>query len=191
MKKVFKIIGNILTIRPLRKFIKRKFAKMQIDRKFRSTPKFDKSVKIHKKSVLIVEPHFEHGECLPGWTKYFQDLGYTVDIFTRYENFAEKPFCRYPNPPRIFAGSLSILKKWLGDKRIAEYEVCFLASSIIWDFPPHMHFFDYLEFILQGKLGCLFIDHAPNIFFKQYNEKTLVRQNRISVKFLETGKTKR
>jgi hypothetical protein len=31
----------------------------------------------------------------------------------------------------------------------------------------------------QGKLDCLFIDHAPNIVFKEYNEKTLVRQNRI------------
>ncbi|MDR0742272.1 MAG: DUF6492 family protein [Puniceicoccales bacterium] len=179
MKKAFRIIRNTLTIRPLRKFIKRKFMEMQIDRKFRHTPKFDKSVRVHKKSVLIVEPYSIHGECLPGWTKYFQDLGYTVDIFTRYENFAEKPFCQYPNPPRIFAGSLSMLKKWLWDRRIGEYEVCFLASSIILGLPPYVHFLDYLGSTPQGKLGCLFIDHAPNMFFKQYNEKTLVRQNRI------------
>ncbi|MDR2432562.1 MAG: DUF6492 family protein [Puniceicoccales bacterium] len=179
MKKVFRIIGDTLTIRPIRKFIERKLVEMQIDCKFRHTPKFDKSIKIHKKSGFIGEPNFAHGECLPGWTKYFQDLDYAVDIFTRYENFAEKPFCRYQNPPRIFAGSLPMLKKWLGDKRIAEYEVCFLASSVIWDFSSHMHFSDYLGFMPQGKLGCLFIDHAPNVFFEQYNEKTLARQNRI------------
>jgi hypothetical protein len=42
-----------------------------------------------------------------------------------------------------------------------------------------MHFFDYLGFMPQGKFGCLFIDHALNMFFKESNEKTLVRQNRI------------
>jgi hypothetical protein len=70
-------------------------------------------------------------------------------------------------------------KKWLGDKWIGEYKVCFLASSFIWDCSSRMHFSDYLGFMPQGKLGCLFTDHAPNMFFKEYNEKTLVRQNRI------------
>ena len=184
MKKAFRVFRDVLTIRPLRKAIERRIKAIkcrikerQKDKEFANVPKWDGIV--GKKSVLIAEPHFAHGECLPGWTKYFQELGYEVDIITRYENFAENPFCNYPNPPRMFAGSLRMLKKWLGDKRIAEYEYVFISTTVIWDFPPYVHFVDFLGFTPHGKHGCLFIDHAPNMFFKQYNERTLVRQNRI------------
>ena len=45
--------------------------------------KFLKS-SIYPKSVLIFEYNTYHLECLPGYTKYFTDLGYNVDIIIRY-----------------------------------------------------------------------------------------------------------
>ena len=41
---------------------------------------------IYPKSVAILEYNPYHLECLPGYTKYFTDLGYYVDIIIRYNN---------------------------------------------------------------------------------------------------------
>lgn len=178
MRKAFKLIRNIITARSLRKALVRKIKEIKQDRKYKNTPKWNGGVQ--PKSVLICEPHFCHGECLPGWTKYWQDLGYNVDIITRYSNYMENPFCRYKNMPRIFGGSLRMLKKWLADRRVAEYEYIFISTTVLWD--PEVsgkHFLDFLGFVPQCKNGCLFIDHAPNMFFDKYGEKTLVAQKRI------------
>ena len=35
---------------------------------------------IEKNTVLIIEPALYHHECTPGFTKYFLDLGYKVDV---------------------------------------------------------------------------------------------------------------
>ena len=40
---------------------------------------FNKSVKINN-TILIFEPNKYHHECLPGYSKYFIDLGFNVDI---------------------------------------------------------------------------------------------------------------
>lgn len=41
------------------------------------------NAKIHPKSIVIFEINPHHYECLPGYTKYFTDLGYHVDIIMR------------------------------------------------------------------------------------------------------------
>ena len=33
-----------------------------------------------KNKILFFEPNYHHHECIPGFTKYFIDLGYDVDI---------------------------------------------------------------------------------------------------------------
>lgn len=38
------------------------------------------------KSVAIFEPNSYHLECMPGYAKYFTDLGYSVDILMRSDN---------------------------------------------------------------------------------------------------------
>jgi hypothetical protein len=40
---------------------------------------FNKNETLNKR-VLIFEPNSHHYECTPGFTKYFLDLGYNVDI---------------------------------------------------------------------------------------------------------------
>ena len=46
---------------------------------------FNNSIK--KRTVLIFEPNRYHFECLPGYAKYFIDLGYNVDILSRKLGF--------------------------------------------------------------------------------------------------------
>ena len=178
MKKIFKKIRDIITFRPIRKWAVRSIKEYKIDKKYKWVPKYDFVVKPN--SVLICEPHFCHGECLPGWAKYLQDLGYNVDIITRYSNYVEDPFCDYKNKPRVFGGSLRMLKKWLADKRVSQYEYIFITTTVLWDEGVSgKHFIKYLGFTPKCKNGCLFIDHAPNMFFDKYREQTLVEQKRI------------
>ena len=178
MKKIFKAIRNIITLRPLRKALGRVIKEVKQNKKYKNVPKWDGVVE--PKTVLICEPHFCHGECLPGLTKYLQDLGYNVDIITRYSNFIEDPFCNYKNKPRVFGGSLRMLKSWLADKRVSQYEYIFITTTVLWDDGVSgMHFLKYLGFTPKCKNGCLFIDHAPNMFFNKYSEQTLVEQKRI------------
>jgi hypothetical protein len=178
MKKIFRIFRDIVTVRSLRKAIIRRVKEYKTDKKFISLPKWDGNVRPH--TVLICEPHFGHGECLAGWTKYWNELGYNVDVITRYTNYIEKPFCNYPTPPRFFAGSLRMLKRWLHNDRTCEYDYIFISTTVLWDDGFYnKHFLDFLGFIPKCKNGCMFIDHAPNAFFDKYNEKTLVTQKRI------------
>jgi hypothetical protein len=46
------------------------------------------------KSVLVIEPSPFHGECLPGYIKYFNDLGYAVDVILLRELWEKDPLCR-------------------------------------------------------------------------------------------------
>ena len=165
-------------VRPIRNALKRNLKEWSEYREFGKLEKWDGNVR--KNSVLLVEPHFAHGECLPGWTKYFSDLGYTVDIISSYENYVENPFCNYPTPPRFYAGNLRMIKKWLSHERVREYNFVFISSTVIWDEASNgRNFIDYLGFVPQGKSDTLFIDHAPQAYFEEYNEKTLVAQKRI------------
>ena len=45
--------------------------------------------KVPEKTVLLAEPNAFHGECLPGYVKYFRELGYKVVILCRYANYKE------------------------------------------------------------------------------------------------------
>lgn len=84
-------------------------------------PKNDKykfiNSSIDLKSVLILEFNPYHFECLPGYTKYFIDLGYNVDIIMR-KNFKESMEKFEPkNKIRIFEFK-TLTKK---DKNIETY----------------------------------------------------------------------
>lgn len=58
-----------------------------------------KTYKIKRKSVLIVEPNPYHGEILPGFVKYFQEVleGYNTDLFLRRKNITDSPFINIKN----------------------------------------------------------------------------------------------
>jgi hypothetical protein len=179
IKKTLKLVRDALTLRPLRKFLGKRIIARRLDRRFPDAPKFD--FRVRGNSVLIVEPNAMHGEIVPGFAKYFLDLGYEVDVFLRYENYAERPFDRWKNPPRVFAGGRDAIKSWLKSGAAGEYEYVFFSSFVNWEFDGSFigRYLDFLGFVPNAKNGCLFVEHAPEIFARKYSEATLVRQNRM------------
>ena len=69
------------------------------------------SDKVKEKSVLMVEPNPYHFELQPGFCKYFQDLGYNVDVIAQPELLTDSSYIRYPKPPDIFYLSSKNQKK--------------------------------------------------------------------------------
>ena len=49
--------------------------------------------KVKNNTILIFEPAYYHHECTPGYTKYFLDLGYNVDIIS--VKFGVNTFCLF------------------------------------------------------------------------------------------------
>ena len=50
---------------------------------------------IESRRILIFEPYYYHHECTPGYTKYFIDLGFNVDIL--WLSIATDSLCIFPN----------------------------------------------------------------------------------------------
>ena len=55
-----------------------------------------------KNKILIFEPNFHHHECIPGFTKYFIDLGYDVDILLTSNGIDSLSLFRQINKLRLF-----------------------------------------------------------------------------------------
>jgi len=118
--------------------------------------------KIYSPSVLIVEPNPYHGIILPGFTKYFQTLGYKVDIFLRSENYTAIPFVRYEknNLPSLFHGSAAEIKSVLQSEKIKEYDFVLISSNAYWEPGIYQNsYIRYLNFIPEPKYGTLFVEH--------------------------------
>ena len=76
------------------------------------------NVTIKKKSIIIFEPNSFHYECTPGYSKFFIDLGYNVDIIMNKKG--KDSFCLFDNQENI---RFFIYKK--------KKQITFLAKSLI------------------------------------------------------------
>lgn len=138
--------------------------------------------KPRENSVLLIEPNPYHGEIQPGFVKYFQDLGYNVDIFMRLENYLENPFVNYTkNPPRMFFGTAPVIRRWVNSLRGNEYEYVFLSSSAFWNWPDEYfgRYIDYLGIMPKSKNGILMIEHNAVPYLKKYDEVKYLKENRV------------
>ena len=133
------------------------FSAGAIKKKIRHLPKIDLAAEVPKNTILVMERYQKHDECLPGCVKYFQDLGYNVEVVSRYQKCAEMPFSNYPNLPRfLFLKSKRAVKKMLGSKRTAGYEYIFFNSSLG---RGGVFCLDDLKVQPNAKNGCLFMFH--------------------------------
>ncbi len=80
------------------------------------------------KTALLVEINAFHGETLPGFVHYFQELGYEVTVLTRYLSWKDSPFVRMPQKPRHFCLTIWGMKHFLKSKKAAHYSVIFYNS---------------------------------------------------------------
>ncbi len=90
-------------------------------RDFADVAKFQFS-RTKQPSVLIFEGNIFHAEVLPGFVRYFNELGYHVDILTHQVVFAEKPFHGHDLRKRDFPLSLNGIRFVIKLAKMKEYE---------------------------------------------------------------------
>lgn len=116
-----------------------------------------------EKTILIVEPNEYHAEILPGYVKYFQDLGFKVVLITRKENLDSLLFSRFIDAwlPRIHCMNPFFMKASLNSKKISEYELVFISSNIFGEKNGYWgSYFQYLNNTPKGRNGYLTVEHS-------------------------------
>lgn len=89
---------------------------------------FTKETKIPPSTAVVIEPNPFHAETLPGYIKYFIDLGYNVDVFIACESAIERPFARMAQSFRVFVGDVYDIQSWIQYKNISRYSVVFFST---------------------------------------------------------------
>ena len=85
---------------------------------------------VKNNSVLITELNSYHGECLPGMTKYFLDLGYNIDILLNDKEAKLMPFSKYfNNKVTIFSASSETIESIFCSDIIAKYDYLYINSE--------------------------------------------------------------
>lgn len=117
--------------------------------------------KVPENTVLLAEPNAFHGECLPGYVKYFRDLGYNVVILCRHANYKEDPFCRFAEKPTRYCLTIGGMRKYLRSQKVKEYEYVLLTSarSYMNEYRYYWRYSDFLKMLPVGKHGVGLIEH--------------------------------
>lgn len=113
------------------------------------------------KIVLIVEFNPFHGETLPGYVYYFQQLGYSVVVVTRYCTWHDSPFVRMEHKPVHYCMSLWGMRTYL-KYHSKKYDYIFYNSA-------HLYLDEYRFYgrirsflggtIIGGREGYFLIEH--------------------------------
>ena len=142
-----------------------------------SISKYKKSFKIQKNvikkiqnnvrhnSVLLVEINDFHREIMPGYAKYFQDLGYNVDILTTLKKDTEDCFSRVNFQINKYYTTPGTIKEFLTNtKDINKYKYVFFDSySIFHNAIFCIDIYEYLD-IQKDKIptNWLFVAHTTD-----------------------------
>ena len=119
-----------------------------------------KSLKLEN-YVLIIEFNPWHGETLPGYVKYFQDLGYSVVVVTKYHVYKENPFCRMVEKPLHLFMNIKRMKLLLNSPFISRVAYCLITSDPIWfnSIAKRVRVVDFLDKLPGEKEKCGIVLH--------------------------------
>lgn len=171
---MIKLLINLIPCKKIRHRARHRYIEYT---KFKNLPRYNPDA-IRQNSVLIIEPNPWHGEIIPGFAKYFQDLGYNVDIFMRYENYMENPFVNYTeNPPRIFICNLQMLRQWC--RNLMGYEHVLISTAALWDNGFRGTFQKYLGHKIKCRGQVMMVEHSPQIFLDLYNLRPVAATARL------------
>lgn len=134
---------------------------------------------VGEKSVLMVEPNPYHFELQPGYCKYFQDLGYNVDVIAQPELQHDSSYIRYPTPPQIYYLSPKHQKKALQSSKIKDYDLVFFTTSVLWSDPIRDSYINWLGFEPKAKNGFFLVEHNIIPYLKNYGHDKYLSQKRI------------
>lgn len=114
------------------------------------------------KSVLMIEPNAFHGEILPGFCYYFSELGYSITLIVRRENYNSGVFSRFSRKemPKVFCMSNFIMKCIIKKIRPC-FDVVFVTSATLAQKSGYYGFFNnYLGYNPSGREGVFYIEHS-------------------------------
>jgi len=129
---------------------------------------------ITKGTVLIFEPNKFHHECLPGYSKYFIDLGYNVDLLLHYSGIDSLSLYKNMERVRLFT-FIDLRKIYLFAKRLSKiiqnYSFVLVQSTD----PNKLDLYRKLDFLNIN--NSIFVFHSLNNIDTNYLD--YYKQNRI------------
>ena len=114
---------------------------------------------ITKGTVLIFEPNKYHHECLPGYSKYFIELGYNVDLLLHYSGIDSLSLYDNMERVRLFTfidlGKINLFAKRLS-KIIQNYSFVLVQTTD----PNKLDLYRKLDFLNMN--NSIFVFHSLN-----------------------------
>lgn len=119
-------------------------------------------MRVGRKTVLLVEPNAFHGVVLPGYYKYFRDLGYEVVLFVRYANSKDSVFCRCVERPRMLVFSPVSMRWALRARKISQFDFVLLTSNQMFDQGVRVNgeYAGYLGLVPRARYGVFHVEHS-------------------------------
>ena len=129
-------------------------------------------------SVMIFEAQPHHGECIPAYIKYFNDLGFHVDVFVLTEIIQQNPFCRMPDSAdfRIIEADWNTRAQILNNKDILKYKHVVISTAICY-YEPQSPVID--EFPVFKEHPSLFIVEHDIRDIDKNNERNYLSQKHV------------
>ena len=118
-----------------------------------------------EKAVLLAEMNNCHGEVLPGYARYFIDLGYRVDVVMSPFEYSLNPFAAFKSDSlHVFGMKKLAIKYLLKNKRISSYDYVVFNSDITENHiaDRNSSYFEYLGKIQKPKKSFISIVHQPD-----------------------------
>lgn len=150
-----------------------------------------------KQTALIVEFNAFHGETLPGYVQYLQDLGFYVIVLTRYFVYSDSPFGRLPMKPPHFCMAPWEMRLFLNRCKTQEFGFILYNSAVL--YLGDYNFNGRLEIFLKGRISngskrFALIEHSlrsdTNLeYFKNLTDESQTKQNLYRNSFVLTQQT--
>ncbi|MBS4759487.1 MAG: glycosyltransferase family 2 protein [Clostridium sp.] len=126
-------------------------------------------INIEPNTILLVEQNIVHSETIPGYVKYFFDMGYKVDVVMPQKLGEEKPFARFKsNDLRIFYLNNDEFSLYLKLDKIKEYSKIFVNSNILYMNMKWQDFYEYFYDIHKCDSKLFVIEHHGELLKKEW-----------------------
>lgn len=135
-----------------------------------------KKSKVKENAVLLLEAFTCHGEIVPGYTKYFIDLGYNVDLIISKEDKRDNVFCRCKdNKINVWYTNAKTIKECVKLEKIKKYKhVLFLSSLIFPSDCGQIEALEYCDCMKNPEGRKLIVDHNYSLM-----NKDIAKENKI------------
>ena len=132
----------------------------------------------NENTVLIIERQNHHGECLPSYIKYLNDLKFHVDILLIPALLNQQPFCLMPSDAdySIIECPEKCFKKVLQDKKILKYKHIIIATAAF-EYIPKISMIQ--RFPILQKFPSLYLIEHDIKDIDDHDERPYLEQNRI------------